>query len=88
MMAGSCCGPAAAAPAAHAPIVAAGSPEFEAIKTLLARHIGPIAKVYVEKAAYEARTPDAFCELLSAHVATPSERTAFLQAARARLTAK
>ncbi len=75
-------------PAGRTPIVAAGSPEFEAIRTLLARHIGPIAKVYVEKAASEARTPDAFCELLSAHVAAPSERTAFLQAARARLTAK
>jgi TIR domain len=75
-------------PAARAPIVAVGSPEFEAIRTLLARYIGPIAKVYVEKAASEAHTPDAFCELLSAHVAAPSERTAFLQAARARLTAK
>jgi hypothetical protein len=79
---------AAPAPAGRAPIVAAGSPEFEAIRTLLARHIGPIAKVYVERAAAEARTPDAFCELLSAHVAAPSERTAFLRAARARLTAK
>lgn len=76
------------APAARAPIVAAGSAEFEAIRTLLARHIGPIAKIYVEKAASEAHTPDAFCELLSAHVAAPAERTAFLQAARARLIAK
>jgi hypothetical protein len=76
------------APVLPAPIVAAGSSEFEAVRTLLARHIGPIAKVYVERAASEARTADAFCELLSTHIAVPSERFAFLQAARARLTAK
>ena len=33
------------------PIVAPGTQEFDAIRTLLARHIGPIAKVLVEKAA-------------------------------------
>jgi hypothetical protein len=80
--------PPADKPAALAPVVAAGSPEFEAIRTLLGRQIGPIAKVYIEKAASEARSPDAFCELLAAHIAAPSERAAFLQAARARLTAK
>jgi TIR domain len=75
-------------PAAPMPVVATGSAEFEAIRTLLARQIGPIAKVYIEKAASEARSRDAFCELLAAHIAAPSERTAFLQAARARLAAK
>lgn len=78
----------AAAPAVHTPIVARGTAEFEAIKTLLARHIGPIAKVYVEKAASEARDSEAFCELLATHVALPSERAAFLRAARARLMTK
>jgi hypothetical protein len=75
-------------PPPPAPIVATGSPEFEAIRVLLARQLGPIAKVYVENAASEARSADAFCELLAAHIAAPSERTAFLQAARARLAAK
>jgi hypothetical protein len=73
---------------AVAPIVTNGSPEFEAIRTLLARQIGPIAKIYVEQAASKARSPDAFCELLAAHISTPSERTAFVQAARARLANK
>jgi hypothetical protein len=75
-------------PAVSAPIVAPGSPEFEAIRTLLARHIGPIAKVFVQQAATEARTPDDFCERLAAHVTTPSDRTAFLRTARARLAIK
>jgi hypothetical protein len=71
-----------------APIVATGSPEFEAIRMLLARQIGPIAKVYVEQAASEAHSRDAFCELLAAYITAPSERSAFLQAVRARLAAK
>ena len=88
--------PASAAPppskrrarAAHAPIVAPSSEQFDAIRALLARHIGPIAKVMVQKAATEARTPDDFCERLAAHVSTPSDRAAFLRAARARLAVK
>ena len=68
------------------PIVAAGSEEFEAIRALLARHIGPIAKIMVQKAATEARSLDEFCERLAAHVNAPAERAAFLQATRARLT--
>jgi hypothetical protein len=70
------------------PIVAAGTQEFEAIRTLLARHIGPIARVLVEKAASQARTPDEFCERLAAHVATPPERLSFMKAVRARLMVK
>lgn len=75
-------------PAARAPIVATGSQEFEAIRALLAYHIGPIAKVYVQKAATEARTPNDLCERLAFHVSAPSNRAAFLQAARARLAIK
>ena len=70
------------------PIVASGSKEFEAIRALLARHIGPIAKVFIEKAATEAKTPAEFGERLAAHVSTPTERNAFLQAVRAQLAAK
>jgi TIR domain len=71
--------------AAVAPIVAPGSQQFEAIRALLARHIGPIAKVYVEKAANEARTADEFCQQLAIHVAKPDDRTSFVRAVRARL---
>jgi TIR domain len=70
------------------PIVASGSKEFEAIRALLARHIGPIAKVFIEKAATEAKTPAEFSERLAAHVAVPAERNAFLQAVRTQLAAK
>jgi hypothetical protein len=76
------------AKAARGPIVAAGSEEFEAIRALLARHIGPIAKVIVEKAAAEARTTDDLCERLAARVTAPTDRAAFLRAARARLAIK
>ena len=75
-------------PAARAPIVGLGTQEFEAIRVLLARHIGPIAKVLVEKAATEARSADEFCAQLAAHVAAASERTSFMQAVRARLPTK
>jgi hypothetical protein len=74
--------------AAREPIVAAGSQEFEAVRVLLARHIGPIAKVLVQKAATEARTPDDLCERLAGYVSAPSDRAAFLQAARGRLVVK
>jgi hypothetical protein len=43
---------------ARAPIVTAGTPQFESIRALLARHIGPIAKIIIEKTANEARTPE------------------------------
>jgi hypothetical protein len=68
--------------------VANGSREFEAIRALLARHIGPIAKVLVEKTATEATTPAEFCDRLAERVAKPAERAAFLQAVRAQLAVK
>jgi TIR domain len=74
--------------APRGPIVGPGTQEFEAIRVLLARHIGPIAKVLVEKAATEARTADEFCEQLAAHVAAASERTSFVRAVRAQLPTK
>jgi hypothetical protein len=73
---------------ARGPIVAPGTAEFEAIRALLARYIGPIAKVLVEKTASEARTPDELCERLATHVAAAPDRTSFLREARARLAAK
>jgi hypothetical protein len=72
----------------RAPIVAPDSPEFEAIRVMLARHIGPIAKVFVQKAATESRTPDEFIERLSGHLSIPAQRPAFQQAVRAQLGAK
>jgi hypothetical protein len=73
---------------AHAPIVASGTPQFDAVRSLLARHIGPIAKILIEKAAAEARTTEEFCDRLAAHVTAPAERAAFVSAVRARLSAK
>jgi hypothetical protein len=73
---------------AGVPVVAPGSQEFEAIRTLLARRIGPIAKVFAQKAAAQARTPDDFCEQLAIHVSVPSDRAAFLREARAKLALK
>jgi hypothetical protein len=70
------------------PIVAPGSAQFEAIRALLARHIGPIAKIYVQEAAIRALTQDDFCERLADHINVPAARAAFLQAARAQLAAK
>jgi hypothetical protein len=72
----------------RAPIIASGTPQFEAIRALLARHIGPIAKLFVERAAGEARTPDEFCEQLATHVAVQADRNAFVQALRKQLAAK
>jgi hypothetical protein len=74
--------------AQRGPLIAADSQEFEAIRALLARHIGPIAKVFVQSASSAARTPDEFLEKLGAHVKTPADRAAFVQAARARLAAR
>jgi hypothetical protein len=70
------------------PIVAAGSKQFEAIRSLLARHIGPIAKVLIEKAARETDTAEEFCERLAAHVSAPAERVKFIQAVQAQLAEK
>jgi hypothetical protein len=77
-----------AAPAPRAPIVASNSAQFEAIRALLARHIGPIAKLFVEKAANEARTPEEFCEQLATRVPAAADRTSFVQAVRKQLAAK
>jgi hypothetical protein len=72
------------------PIVVSGTPAFVSLsRALLARHIGAIAKIYVERAKTEASTPDDFCVRLAAYVvAAPSERTDYLMAARTQLAAQ
>jgi hypothetical protein len=72
---------------AHAPLVVSGTEQFEAVRTLLARHIGPIAKICIQKAASEAQSVDDLCERLAAQVRDPADRSAFLKAARVRLAA-
>jgi hypothetical protein len=72
----------------QAPVVAVGSQEFESIRALLAHHVGPIAKILIERTAAKALTRDDLCEQLAAHVKAPSDRAAFVQAARARLAIK
>ena len=74
--------PAAAPPA---PIIMSGSTQFEAIRALLARHIGPIAKVFVERAASQAGTASEFCDQLASHVAAPADRAAFVRAVQEQL---
>jgi hypothetical protein len=74
-----------AEPAARAPIVVTGSEEFEVVRALLVRHVGPIAKILVQKAAGEASSRDDFCERLAGHIKVPAERAAFLKTAQARL---
>lgn len=82
-------GPAKRRPKPRAePVVMGGTPAFEAIRALLARHVGPIARLIVEKAAAEAHGPDEFCDQLAAHVPAPADRTAFLKAVRAQLSVK
>ena len=71
---------------ARPPIVAPGTEEFEALRALLARHVGPIAKLFVEKAATDAKSLDELCEKLANHVRATPDRSAFLRAARARLS--
>lgn len=73
------------APAPRGPLIASGSPQFEAIRGLLARHIGPIAKVFVERAASQAGTPSEFCDQLASHVAAPADRAAFVRAVQEQL---
>jgi len=70
---------------ARGPIIMSGSPQFEAIRALLARHIGPIAKVFVERAASQAGTQSEFCDQLASHVAAPAERAAFVRAVQEQL---
>jgi hypothetical protein len=69
----------------HEPAIAANGAELEEVRVLLARYIGPIAKIFVQKAAADARSLDDLCERLSIHVPVPADRASFLQVARARL---
>jgi hypothetical protein len=78
----------ASPPAPRPPIVAVGSSEFQAVQLLLAHHVGPIAKLLMQKAAQEANSLEEFCEAVAAHVKTPAGREAFLRAAQASLAAK
>jgi hypothetical protein len=64
------------------PVIAADSSEIEIIRGALARSVGPIAKVFIEKASADARSLDDLCERLASHIRGPDDRTAFLKAAR------
>jgi hypothetical protein len=77
-----------AQPASKDGILPAGSEEFEAIRILLARQIGPIAKVLMQKTARDATSLDDFCERLANHISAQGERKAFLQAAQVKLAAR
>jgi hypothetical protein len=68
------------------PVLEANSPDLEAVRIMLARYIGPIAKMLVQKASTEAPSLDNFCERLAEYVSAPADRASFLKAARARLS--
>lgn len=70
------------------PTVDLSGAQFDAIRLLLARHIGPIAKVVVQKSANEARTSDDFCQKLAGYVPASSDRAKFSAAVRACLNGK
>jgi len=70
------------------PVLEANSPELEAVRMLLARYIGPIAKMLVLKASTEAPSLDNFCERLADHLSAPADRANFLRAAREKLSVK
>lgn len=70
---------------ANPPVLEANSPELEAVRMLLARYIGPIARMLVLKASTEAPSLDNFCERLADHLSSPADRASFLRAARERL---
>lgn len=72
----------------RAPLMTADSQEFEAIRVLLARHVGPIARMLVQKAAADAKSLEEMCGQLAEHVSKPVDRATFLKAARDRLAIK
>ncbi len=77
--------PAATPSAPQGPILAPGSADFEAVRTALARHVGPIAKILIEKAAATVRTREELCEQLACNVKSTPDREAFLRTMRSRL---
>jgi hypothetical protein len=72
---------------ATAPAISVGSEDFEAIRGLLARHVGPIAKVLIERAVKDSRTRSEFFDKLAANVRVEAERAEFLRALRTKLPA-
>ncbi|HUN91006.1 MAG TPA: serine/threonine-protein kinase [Burkholderiaceae bacterium] len=75
----------AAAPAAGAPPALVLEPKFvtEAL-ALLTDEIGPVARIYVGKAARAARSREEFCRLLADAIANPAQRAGFVRRLAAR----
>ena len=76
----------AAAPVTGVPSgLPTGSPfadaDLERIGKLFARHMGPLAKVLLRRAAAQAADRDALCRALAAHLANEDERRRFLSEA-------
>jgi hypothetical protein len=51
--------------------------ELESLKSELARHLGPVARVVVDRAAKKAATWEQLCELLAAEIPAGEERRIF-----------
>lgn len=65
--------------------LAIANSELEALRVLLAHHVGPIAKFLLQKATQQTNSVDEFCESVAAHIKTPAERALFLREAHALL---
>jgi serine/threonine-protein kinase len=53
---------------------------IQRIRTELASYIGPMAKVFVDRAMKQARTTDQLCEMLSSEISSAKDRQKFLAA--------
>ncbi|MBW4024259.1 MAG: serine/threonine protein kinase [Proteobacteria bacterium] len=60
----------------------------KAAQTALAFHVGPIARVLVQKAAKEARSPRDFIDMLASHVTKPDEAATLRRRLRAEVEPK
>ncbi len=79
------CAPAATPFAPRDSILEPGSADFEVVRKALACHVGPIAKILIEKAAATVRSREELCEQLACNVKSTPDREAFLRTLRSRL---
>jgi hypothetical protein len=54
---------------------------LKAVEDSLAKHIGPVAKIVVARAASQTKDPDKLCHVLADQLSTEQERESFLQSA-------
>jgi hypothetical protein len=72
---------AASPPPRGAPMVVAPSAVQE-LRALLSRHVGPMARMFIDRAIAGESSAEAICTRLAAHLPPTADRDAFLKAAR------